>query len=92
MSEPEGWTWFAELLKSSAGDYDRALEDRDLAKAFARCFLTTDGERVLAHLRAMTIDRALGPGVSGKLLRHVEGQRQLVFHILGLIERGRSGA
>lgn len=91
MSEPEGWTWFAELLKSGAGEQELALEDRDLAKAFARCFRTTDGERVLAHLRAITIDRALGPGVPNALLRHVEGQRQLVFHILALIERGRSG-
>ncbi|MBL6932916.1 MAG: hypothetical protein ISR45_08215 [Rhodospirillales bacterium] len=61
----------------------------ELALCFARCFRSADGELVLQHLRAMSTERILGPGASDALLRHVEGQRQLVSHIYALIERGR---
>ncbi len=61
-----------------------------LSIAFARCFSTREGERVLAHLKAVTLDRALGPDSSDALLRHLEGQRQLVASILAQIERGRT--
>jgi len=61
-----------------------------LSLAFARCFSTREGERVLAHLKAVTLDRALGPDSSDALLRHLEGQRQLVASILAQIERGRT--
>ena len=59
-----------------------------LAGAAARCFATTDGAKVLAHLKAMTLDRALGPGADNAQLRHLEGQRALVAHLLALIARG----
>jgi len=57
--------------------------------AFARCFSGRDGEIVLSHLTSVTLKRALGPESSDALLRHLEGQRQLVAYIQGLIERGR---
>jgi len=64
--------------------------DPELAKATARCFRGQDGERVLQHLRSITLLRALGPQSSDNMLRHIEGQRQLVTYIGGLIERGRN--
>ena len=64
--------------------------DADLAGAFARCFRSPDGRRVIDHLRHTTLDRALGPAASDSLLRHLEGQRQLVARMLALIERGKN--
>ncbi|MBC8445412.1 MAG: hypothetical protein H8D75_02105 [Rhodospirillaceae bacterium] len=79
----DGWSWF--------GIPDGALleGDRELALSFARCFRDADGKRVLEHLRAMTLEQSLGPAASDAMLRHLEGQRQLITHIHGLIERGR---
>jgi len=62
-----------------------------LAHAFARCFAGGDGQQVLGHLRALTLERALGPDAPDSLLRHLEGQRQLVLTIQALIARGRAG-
>ncbi|MCP5364901.1 MAG: hypothetical protein H6905_06715 [Hyphomicrobiales bacterium] len=64
----------------------------EVAQAFARCFATSPGRLVLDHLRAITIERNLGPNTSEALLRHAEGQRQLVLHIMTLITKGREGA
>lgn len=65
-------------------------QSEKLCMAMARCFRGQDGELVLEHLRAITIGRVLGPNVSDNMLRHHEGQRQLVSHIGILIERGRN--
>ena len=86
---PQGWGWFENGDGASADNPPEA--GTDLALACARCFRGTDGERVIAYLRALTLDRALGPGASDTLLRHLEGQRQLVAHITQLIRRGRDG-
>lgn len=61
----------------------------ETARAYARTFAGPHGEAVLAHLRAATIGRRLGPEASEALLRHVEGQRALVAAIEALIVRGR---
>lgn len=66
--------------------------DDDLARAFARCFLCADGRRVIDHLRQVTLERVIGPAASDSLLRHTEGQRQLVARMLALIERGQNTA
>lgn len=63
----------------------------ELARCFALCFSGSAGKRVLAHLRAITIERTLGPAASDGLLRYVEGQRQIVSYMAALAERGRSG-
>lgn len=84
-----GWGWFdpnTDPLPAETLENDRAL-----ALAAARCFRGADGERVLAYLRAITLERALGPGAPDTLLRHLEGQRQLVAHIAMLVSRGRDG-
>lgn len=82
-NDETGWAWFEHA--------DPPPADRALAQAFARCFRGGDGDKVLAYLRALTLERALGPGADDSLLRHLEGQRQLVAHILQLVARGRAG-
>lgn len=81
MTEPAGWGWFATAATHAVRD--------DPAPAFARCFAGPDGQRVLAVLRALTLERALGPDSGDAALRHLEGQRQLVATILALVARGR---
>lgn len=58
-------------------------------KNFTRCFSTTAGAAVLAHLRKITIERYLGSNATDAELRTIEGQRSLVHHIETLIERGK---
>ena len=82
-TDEEGWAWFD---RGQAPEADSAL-----GEAFARCFRGGDGEVVLSHLRTVTLERALGPGAPDAQLRHLEGQRQLVAHILRLVARGRAG-
>ncbi len=59
-----------------------------LAVAAARLFASADGRRVLAHLHALTYGRTPDPAIEAASLRHLEGQRWLVRHLLTLIERG----
>lgn len=88
MSRAEsGWAW----LDGPAGRHgDPALDV--LARQTARLLATPDGEAVLDHLKAMTIDRCLGPEAGDAALRHLEGQRHLVLHLLALAARGRAEA
>lgn len=81
MPSPETAPWPFE------GSTPRPEEDA-LAAAFARCLSGADGRRVLDHLRAMTLHRALGPAAPDAALRHLEGQRALVAHVLALVVRG----
>lgn len=85
----EGWQWFDALRAAEEGD---AAEEPGLAIAFARCFSTVEGRRVLQQLRAWTLERTLGPSASDAHLRCLEGQRQLVAHILMLIAQGAQRA
>ncbi|MCW8915044.1 MAG: hypothetical protein OQK24_04230 [Magnetovibrio sp.] len=86
-----GWSWFERNDELNADIHDLAVPDRELKLAYARCFSSEQGKQVISHLRAMTLDRALGPNVSAETLRHIEGQRQLVSYICQLINRGRNG-
>ena len=65
------------------------MDADDLARCFARCFRGSDGDRAIAHLRAVTLDIAAGPDMPDARLRHLEGQRFMVRNIINLIERGR---
>ena len=88
MSRPEaGWTWL-DAPAALHGDEAALL----LARQAARLFATPDGEAVLRHLKAMTVDRCLAPEAGDNALRHLEGQRHLVLHLLALAARGRAGA
>lgn len=89
LGQDGGWDWFKSAAPSAEVETEEA--DKGLALAAARCFRGRDGEKVLAYLRATTLERALGPDASDTLLRHLEGQRQLVAHITLLVERGRKG-
>ncbi len=63
---------------------------REVEKAFARLFSSDDGLRVLAHLRSITFERALGAGAADAQLRYVEGQRALLAEVLRLVDRGKN--
>lgn len=85
-----GWAWF-QPPRAAADEPDSPSDaDAEIARAFARTFSGPDGEKTMAYLRTTTMERALGPQAPDATLRHLEGQRQLVAHILGLIERGRN--
>ncbi|MCR9222332.1 MAG: hypothetical protein NXI21_19085 [Alphaproteobacteria bacterium] len=76
---------------NAAPDPNAAAAERRRAEiSVARCFAGPDGERALAHLARITVERALGPEASDAALRDLEGQRRLYHHLLGLIERGRT--
>ncbi|CCG41972.1 Bbp19 family protein [Magnetospirillum molischianum] len=81
-----GWEGLA-VSPSLPGGADAAL----LARQTARLFASPEGEALLAHLRKITLDRCLGPESSKSALRHLEGQRHLVLHLLSLAARGRAG-
>jgi hypothetical protein len=86
-----GWRWFEASPAAERGNGAEA-PDRELARAFARCFGSAEGETALRHLTDMTLRRALGPDAADAHLRHLEGQRQLVAYIHALIARGRAGS
>lgn len=85
-----GWAWFQPPHATTDDPTLPHDADTEIARAFARTFAGPDGERAMAYLRAITMERALGPQAPDATLRHLEGQRQLVVHILGLTERGRN--
>lgn len=80
-----GWRWF------DAPSPEAEPPNAELARAFARCFGSPEGEAALRHLTDMTLRRALGPDAADAQLRHLEGQRQLVAYIHALAARGRAG-
>ena len=57
---------------------------REIEKNYFRCFNTPAEEYVLRHLRAITIERFLGPNASESELRGLEAQRALVHMIIKL--------
>lgn len=87
---PTGWDGLVGRFaaRQSATPQFKAAQEVEIA--FARCFSREDGARVLNHLHAITLDRALGPDADDRALRHLEGQRALVLHLKTLIERGRA--
>jgi hypothetical protein len=79
-----GWQWF----DAARDDGGESQGDGSIALAFAKCFGSPDGQRVLDHLRKLTLERSLGPGASDALLRHLEGQRHLYAYITALVAQG----
>jgi hypothetical protein len=87
VSAPEvetGWAW---LDAAPVGE----RTPPEVCRAAAACLGTAHGRRLLRHLRQSFLDRRLAPSVTDAELRHVEGQRSVVAHLLRLIERGRDG-
>ena len=92
MSEKgDGWDWFEDDVAMMQGGANAAFDVAEVAALAARCFRGPDGDQLLAYLRALTTERALGPASSDQVLRHLEGQRHLIAHIGNLIVRGRRG-
>ncbi len=92
QSSVSGWLWGIDAPGQKRGAPHGEAGSIDIAALAARCFKGTDGDRLLAYLRNLCINRALGPEAGDAQLRHLEGQRQLVVHLTSLIERGRHGA
>lgn len=83
--EARGWAWF------DAGHTDqRADDEAELWRRFAKCFAGPDGDLVLEHLRRMFLDRRCPPSATDAELRHLEGQRFAVAYIVQMVERGRA--
>jgi len=80
------WDWFEQTptKPTSPSPFDKA----QLVKIAARLFQTHEGSYLLDYLRAITIERTLGPESSDTLLRHMEGQRQLVAMLTKMVEHG----
>lgn len=87
MSAPEagGWAWL------DAAPPVGPLTP-ELCRAAAACLASPNGRVLLRHLGQSFLDRRLPPTASDAELRHVEGQRSVVAHLLRLMERGRNGA
>jgi hypothetical protein len=83
-----GWAWFDVTSNETQNRKRPSGVTEDLLKAYVRTFRNEAGAEVMRHLRAITVDRVIGPDASDNLLRHVEGQRQLVNYIANLAERG----
>ena len=89
MSRDSGTGWRAlDVPERGSG---AELPNAELARAFARCFGSPEGETALRHLADMTLRRALDPDAADAQLRHLEGQRQLVAYVHALVARGRTG-
>jgi hypothetical protein len=82
---PTGWAWFAASETAPAGAGPDELE---VCRAFARCFAGSEGRIVLDHLKRVVLERRLPPTASDAELRHLEGQRSAVAHIVAMVERG----
>jgi hypothetical protein len=80
----QGWAWFAH--DAAAGE--PLSEEFALCRSFARCFAGPDGRAVIEHLRRTVLERRLAPNASDAELRHLEGQRCAVAHIVAMVERG----
>ncbi len=86
-----GWSWFHFSAEPGGTHGGQTDDEREASLFYARCFLSPDGRRVLDHLRALTLNRSAGPHASEALLRHLEGQRQLVLYIQALVRKGSKG-
>lgn len=73
---------------SEPGPSAQAGDPNAIARVFARCFRGRDGERALAFLRRMTVERCLPATATAEELRDAEGQRRLVKLIETLVQRG----
>jgi len=83
-----GWAWFDVTPNETSNRERPSVITENLLKAYVRAFKNEAGDKVMRHLQAITVDRVIGPDASDALLRHVEGQRQLVKYIANLAERG----
>ena len=84
MGAPEptpGWAWFD-------GPGDAGAPSEEICRSAVVCLGGPHGRVLLRHLRQLFSDRRLSPAASDAELRHLEGQRSVVSHLLQLLERG----
>ena len=60
-----------------------------IARDYARAFSGVSGRAVIAHLRAMTVERRMGLDATDAQLRWVAAQAALVHQIEQMITRGQ---
>jgi hypothetical protein len=77
-----GWDWL-DQAEAAADQPD------DLARSAASCLQSAHGQHLLRHLTRSFLDRRVPPTASDAELRHAEGQRSVVGHLIRLVERGR---
>ena len=82
---PQGWDWLH-------ADGARIEPPAELCRCAVACFGSPSGRLVLRHLQRLFADRRLAPSATDAELRHVEGQRSVVSHLLQLLEHGRGVA
>jgi hypothetical protein len=79
----DGWDWF-----NAGAATPPALDP--VCRSAAACLGTVQGRLLLHHLQRCFLDRRIAPAASDAELRHAEGQRSVVAHLLQLVERGRA--
>lgn len=91
MPEVDSGFWSdLEAQGFSKNAVDAAKADVEAKRNYVRTFENTDaGAQVLAELRRLFLDRDVQPSESDAALRHMEGQRSVVRHILRQIEAGK---
>lgn len=60
------------------------LEKAEIEKLFARVFKTDEGQKILAYLQLITLNRVLHSDVPNDSLRYAEGERSIVAKIIRL--------
>ena len=82
----EGWAWFDAPTAVGPEAPD------EVCRSAAACLGTSHGRLVVRHLGRAFLDRRVPPTAGDAELRHVEGQRSVVSHLLQLVERGHGEA
>ncbi|MBR6231484.1 MAG: hypothetical protein IKQ99_00105 [Alphaproteobacteria bacterium] len=62
---------------------------KEIQHAMVRLANTSDGRKVLEHIKSRTLNRTLGPDASTQELWYLEGQRALIAYLDNLIEQGK---
>lgn len=62
---------------------------KETQRAATRLANTSDGKKILEHLKSRTLNRVLAPDTSTQELWYIEGQRALIAYLDNLIEQGK---
>ena len=63
---------------------------QDIEIHYARIFAGNSGQKVLEHLRSLTIERIVGPNITNDELRWCAAQNALVHQIENFIKKGNN--
>ena len=62
---------------------------KEVQHAMVRLSNTSDGKKILEHLRSRTLNRTLSPDATTQELWYLEGQRALIAYLDNLILQGK---